>query len=475
VGSVCSTKAWGRCAEPLRLPLAQSLLTFSGCYPATPVKLLNVNPSGAADPESAANRPGVRLSYAALLACIVFPAIVAVLITTSLLEEETDDQNRSIRPALAMTNADRASVPRTRAMRGNPGPWGELEHVPIVIERPDEFVYFRFTDPAATVTRWFFGGYSREQLSSFLKSVDLTPEQQSLLLDISKWEQATNGVVVAPGKEIILGLSRSAREKIYSILADWPENNYQHNPYLFHVDDSEEWFENSGLSDQTLGFINGLLYQRGSTLCFSDLPEVYSSIEARERKRLMKTLSRRPTVLMKLHVKADTDVNRLVEYWGKGGRAKDLRPLLESLTRAPGGAAIDVIHLLPRFARMLVYTYPYPSNEPIAAGRNCFWTALNFFSEKPDDRFCDFREVEKEIQEAYYPILDEPIFGDVVFLVDQRGGAIHAAVYLADDMVFTKNGRHFSEPWRIMSVKAMLAEYPSNHRLQAVTYRLKRL
>lgn len=53
-----------------------------------------------------------------------------------------------------------------------------------------------------------------------------------------------------------------------------------------------------------------------------------------ERVHLLKTLSRQSTLLMKLLVGPETDVGALERYWGKVGRAKDLRPLLESLKRA---------------------------------------------------------------------------------------------------------------------------------------------
>ena len=68
-------------------------------------------------------------------------------------------------------------------------------------------------------------------------------------------------------------------------------------------------------------------------------------------------------MLVQLRVKPQTDVEALATYWGQGRRSKDVRPLLQSLVRVPGGATIDIVHLLPPLPRALLYTYPLPSEK----------------------------------------------------------------------------------------------------------------
>ena len=46
----------------------------------------------------------------------------------------------------------------------NPGPWGDLEYIPIAIETPEEFLSIQAFE--ATDNRWFFGGMTRK-LRSF--------------------------------------------------------------------------------------------------------------------------------------------------------------------------------------------------------------------------------------------------------------------------------------------------------------------
>jgi hypothetical protein len=169
-----------------------------------------------------------------------------------------------------------------------------------------------------------------------------------------------------------------------------------------------------------------------------------------------------------------TDTKALAAYWGKEGRAKDIVPLLESLRRVPGGAELDVAHLLPPMARQRLYTYPFPSEDQIELKRDCTWTALNFFDETPDDRFCDPKEAMAELRSKYYPIKDTPTFGDVICLLGPDNRILHSAVYIADRIVFTKNGGYFSQPWLLMDFRDMVARYSNARGLEVRAYRLKR-
>src|SRR5690606_10465098 len=123
---------------------------------------------------------------------------------------------------------------------------------------------------------------------------------------------------------------------------------------------------------------------------FADAAIVRAEIpDGGERQKLAKTLLRQPTMLVRLSVGDSAQVPGLVEYWGRGGRATDVRPLLESVAGASQGGEIDVVHLLPAFARNRLYRYPRLTagdlEKPALA--NCLWTALNFFRPEPDDRF----------------------------------------------------------------------------------------
>ena len=356
-----------------------------------------------------------------------------------------------------------SATPREPYFKGKPGPWGELEYARINLEPPDEFVPTETN--AFGPTHWFFERYTHESLSAFFSRCELSAVQQAELTNAASWVDETNGIVVAPGDDLVLGLSETARSQIYSLLAKSEINEFYCWPFKFREDGFDAWFERSQLSPGTLALLRQLVYTRGASLCFSDLPVLFPRVATvEERQRLIKTLARTPALLMKLKVNPDSDVKALADYWAKGWRNKDVQTLLESLAQVPGGMTIDVAQLLPAFARKRLNTFPIPSDDPSVVGPNCYWTAMNFYRDPPDDRFANPDAWAKEVEQNY-TIADRPTFGDVIFLVGPDQMPIHAVVYIADDVVFTKNGSSYRQPWMLMKWEDMIAGYPTDYPL----------
>lgn len=357
-------------------------------------------------------------------------------------------------PSVTRSNAA-AAVPEP-FFHGNPGPWGMLEYVRINIEPPDDFV--PVDDRVFEKTRWVFGGHTREEMAALFKTCVLTPAQRAELLNPAIWSEETNAIVVSPSPQLILELNQSARTQIYTLLAEDARNDFHMWPYTFRKDGFDAWFRHSGVSDATVALVERLLYMRGPSLCFSDLPEVFSQIPTiPERRRLVKTLSRNSTVLMKLRITPESDIKALTAYWKGTWRSKDIEPLLQSLTEVPGGAAIDIAHLLPPFARKKLNTYPV--QDPSTPATDCYWTAMNFFHDLPDNRYYDTAVWQGELK-TNYTIVTQPTYGDVVLLLRLGNMTVHAAVYIADDVVFTKNGGNDRQPWMLMKWDDLLARYP---------------
>lgn len=368
--------------------------------------------------------------------------------------------------------APRAKLPapgeRELFFPGKPGPWGSPEYVRINIEPPDEFV--PVDDRQFEPTRWHFLKYTRAQLTAFFNACDLTLPQRAALTDTSQWQGTTNGILVTPSNDLILELNSRARTQIYTVLAESEENLFHVWPATFRNGAADEWFRESGLSPATLAMVKDLAYPRGASLCFSDMPQAFSRIPSiPERRLLVKALSRQSTLLMKLRVTPGSDVAAMTAYWAKGGRAKDVAPLLDSLSKVPGGATVDVAHLLPPFARKRLNTYPYPPTEPDKPLPDCFWTALNFFNDPPDDRYHDDTVWRKELEQDYTGVA-EATFGDLVFFLRADGTPMHAAVHIADDVVFTKNGGSLNQPWILMKLEDLLAKYPTATPMRAVIF-----
>jgi hypothetical protein len=188
---------------------------------------------------------------------------------------------------------------------------------------------------------------------------------------------------------------------------------------------------------------------------------------------LVKALYREPTFLMRLKVTADSDIDALLGYWSNCGRRRELKPLFESLASITGGGSINIEHLLPPFARLRLYTHGPISTDAARSRQNCFWTALNFFNDQPDSKYLDGASVLKTVNSDFYPPEGARQFGDLICLMDAKNQPAHICVYIADDVVFTKDGVDDRQPWVLLKIPDMLVEYPSKPPFKVVTLRRK--
>ncbi|MDB6027243.1 MAG: hypothetical protein JWM68_3466 [Verrucomicrobiales bacterium] len=398
--------------------------------------------------------------------CLIFHLILFAL-TFNAFGVETGS------PKAEAVPADSRHTP-TATFDCNRGPWGDLEYVRITLEPPDHYALESLDYVKGT--HWFFKDHSRERLTNYFKSLTMEPSQMDSLLR-AEWRQTTNGIWVTPGEDLVLRMDKDVRTKLYALLASFDENGFCHTPFVFRSEMLTERFSHSGLSEKTIDAVKSLMYPKGSLVAFSDIAAVMSMIhDPQEKIHLVKVLSRKSTLMLRLKLTEKSDVPHLLEYWGAGGRAKDLKPLLESLTRVDGGWEIDVAHLLPPFARKRLYTYPSPAKNQTGPSDNCHWTSFNFFSDPTDDRFRDSRQVQKAIDEDYDVVTGDKHFGDVVLLMDSANSILHSAVHIADDIVFTKTGGRENQPWILMKTDDMLPLYASaNQSLKMVVCRKKPL
>jgi hypothetical protein len=376
-------------------------------------------------------------------------------------------------PQASRAKANLSAETQELRFPGQPGSWGKLEYVRIQIGPPDEFVpqYHH----QHTTTRWFFPNRNAAQLESLLRESSLTPSQITELTSRSQMEAGTDGIWLTPGNELVLGLTAEARIRLYSVLAETPKNDFHFWPCTSPGNGPEAWFERSGLSPATLALFRRLIYRRDGVFCFSDLPLAMSlTTDGTEQNRLYKTVARNTALLMKLHITEDSNVDALTAWWALGGRAKDVRPLLASLANVRGGVLLDVAHLLPPFARKRLNTFPVrlPPGQPEP---NCYWTAFNFFNDPAENRFYEIEDWKKELDGNYMEVSGQPRYGDIVFLIRPDGNPEHAAVYIADDVVFTKNGSNLLRPWLLMKLADMLACYPRPHPYRLLFFRQKSL
>ena len=374
--------------------------------------------------------------------------------------------------AATPTAATKGAWAGSDVMHARQGPWGDVEYFRILIEPPEEFILSDYIQ--ADVRPWIFKGFTDAQLAALWDSAGLDAAQKSYLSDPAHREVRADAILIHPDRSLVVGLSPAARARIYSSLGDFPENFSQFNPYRLRSSAAGGWLDNADLPAEAVALTKRMFYQRGTATCFSDESIVLPTIkDAADRARYIKALSRKSALVVQLKIRPGEDVEPLVSYWGQSGRSKDLKPLLQSLARRPNGGAIDILHLLPRFARLHAYTYPLPSEKSVDANHDCHWTAFNFQNEEIDERLSDINYVGKVLAEQYYPVPGNPRLGDLIMFVRGDGVVLHSCVYIADDIVFTKNGPSFSVPWLIASLADVEAFYAATPGVEMRRYRLK--
>ena len=380
--------------------------------------------------------------------------------------------------ASATPSAAPATAPSANPTAVNPpgtpaAPWGDLVTVDIKLEQPEEYVSFENSENRET--QWVFSGTAAGTLRQLLGGCGFTAPQLDQTLAPQHLTDTATGVVVKPPAEVVLGLAPAAREKLYTLLAKWPENKPMAEPYHLPIDNPSSVLAESGLPEEMNTLLEKLSYVRKGHRYFSDADLLLNRLPDRDsRLKLLKALTNQTAVLARLRVGPDTDIDKLLGYWGTtpGVRSKDLRPLFESVRAAPGGGTISLLYLLPKFARERLYTFPLPQQEG-SPRLDCHWTALNFFHDVPDDRLQDNAYASNHIKEHFYQIGKPSACGDLIFVTNPQGEVIHSAVYIAADLCFTKNGVNFAQPWILMRLERLRDVYTFDGEPNVLYYRRK--
>lgn len=345
---------------------------------------------------------------------------------------------------------------------GSAGPWGGLVVSPIVISPPLEYVAPE--GGRGQPPEWFFPGVSRDVVQAFLAASGLPSADVSRLVNSARPAPDIGGLTVRPDPEWVRSFSPGVRARIYGELAKTRLNFDQDQSFRFLGTSAAEWLDGSAISGDTRALIEPLIYRQGSFLHFADIEAVRPHIrDTVELQRLIKTLQRHSTMLLRLSVSRQSDVASLADYWGRGGRRTDIRPLLESVAGGDNARSIDIVHLLPTFARNHLYRYPKLTTDdfdrPVLA--NCLWTALNFFRTAPDDRYLEPQYAIETLKRDYYVVEHGYELGDIVAFLDDAGNLFHVAVYIADGIAFSKNGTSPLSPWTFMRIEHVKEYYRS--------------
>lgn len=339
------------------------------------------------------------------------------------------------------------------------GPWGSLEAYEVFISAPESILDL-FPIPSG-ITTWTFQGMSADEVAAVLDRPDIPAGCRAELLDRSRWSLVDGRYQISPSVETLLAIPAAARAAIYAALARWPENEFQASPYFVPHGDVRSWLARSGLRTDLVDAVERTVYPAGRATCFSDVSLLVSlTMSHAESRDLLKALSRTQTAILRLRLDSESDLRQIEDYWnGDAGTAQDWMPLLESTATNPQIRSIDLVQILPPTARKLAYTFPHPSQAIDGRYPDCHWTSLNFFNHRPEPRLVETIGANRFVLENFRPS-DPPFrYGDVLFMTDAVGNALHSCVYLAADYVFTKNGSNVLSPWIIAKLDDVKDRY----------------
>lgn len=357
----------------------------------------------------------------------------------------------------------------------NPGPWGDLEFSYVNLEAPDDFVKQAVIPSEITV--WRFVGMSADAVNAFLQSLALPEPVIDAIRNQSQWFVSETETRILPHPLVIVNLPPEARARIYPLIRPWRYNEIFFRPIVIEYETAEQWFSGLDLPPGIPSLVQKLAYPQGAGFAFSDIPFVLSHLESEQQRRtFIKALTRTRSIALRLRVNESTDLKSVADYWSSGSRFKDTLPLLESVAKVPGVDTLDVTHFLPPLPRKHLFTFPSPGVGFSGRFPDGFWTAFNFFQFSPiEDLPGDPAAIEAYLQAHYHIAEGARRFGDLVLLRDPSSPVpMHAAIHIADDIVYTKNGESAFRPWTMMKTESMLLRWSHRGRPGVEYWRLKK-
>ncbi len=354
----------------------------------------------------------------------------------------------------------------------NAGPWGQLEYYYIYLEAPQNLIE-HFPMPNS-VTKWEFPGETETSLRTLFTRATLPQALQDYLLDPKNCINRGGRITVFPPLPDLTVMTPAQRSVIYAVLAKSPENEFYANPVFITSGSVDQWLGQSRLNEEVREVVKKFTYMRGEVLAFSDLSAVLNYVKTdAEARDFFKTMTRTRSLMVKLVIDDSTDLKNVVRYWSGRKRNKDIEPLVTSTLETEGTNKLDVIHLLPSLARRFLYGYPPMELAVMGRMPDCHWTSLNFFNYKPREYYLDTRLATSAVLENYNRIEAPFEFGDVLMFLNVQGNAIHSCVYVADDIVYTKNGENIASPWLLMKVSDVQRIYSYEGQTSIQGFRLK--
>ena len=349
---------------------------------------------------------------------------------------------------------------------GAAGPWGRLSRQTLLLEPPME--WFTFDSCQTDLPVWQVPVAAAGSLWPWLSERGVAEEEVSWLVASSRCD-GLGLCLVFPDEDVLMALAPVARLLLREDLGR--DHGSQGTGLAYHRPKAWDdiWSVYPSTSARSRDLIHHLSYERDRMIYMGDLTLLCRlTASAHERVALQHDIWRRLALAVRLTIPDDNDVAGVIAYWDRGFRAKSVRALIRSTARYGGEHGIDLMHLLPPIPRMLLNTYPDQDQR----SRDCHWTALNFFADEPDDRFLDADEVKRAYRQDFFTVGQADMrYGDLNLFFSAEDRLLHASVYLADGIVFTKNGSTTLQPWMLTDIVSMWRLYGEPPEMKVLRHR----
>lgn len=340
------------------------------------------------------------------------------------------------------------------------GPWGRIQCYYFYLEAPEEIV--SRTPTPDTQTRWRIPESELSNFQNLVSETELSNELVSALFNPREVIHRNGKANLFPAAALIESLNERDRQRLYEKLASYLNNEFYEYPIFFFGGDVDAWAKNSELRPELVSAIRRLAFHRGETLAFSDIPYLLGMAQSdAEAHFIKKKLTRTRTLIARLEVNPDSNVQEMLDYWSTGLnlRRKELEPLFQATSSIPGIGHLDILHVLPALPRKLLYTFPGDDFTTHIRFPDCHWSTLNFFNFTAQDYYLDSHLASSAVLENFQQIEPPYRFGDVLMFINPQGNAYHSCIYIADDLVYTKNGANPLVPWVLLELKDLQKMY----------------
>lgn len=349
--------------------------------------------------------------------------------------------------------------------------YGDLTIRAIYLEAPAYLL--ELVGKPSSKPRWAFAGGTESSVRDLFKRAGLPADMQARLLDPAQRLQQDGALVLFPLVEDLLAIKPEARAIVYQELAKCELNEFHQNPVFIVGADLEDWLRQSRLSERQKDILRKMVYGRGRALAFSDIRTLLLFAQTPEEvNQVFRTVTRTRSLMVMLRLPANADLPGMLDYWTGGFVDADTRPLLEAATLRDSVTDIDVTHLLPALARRRVYTFPTLDQAVNGRLPDCHWSSLNFFRNTAKSYYLDTRLAAGALLNEYTPVSAPYRFGDVLTFI-AGDSVLHSCVFIADDIVYTKNGENILAPWVLQRMDDVMAIYQPDASVRIQGYRLK--